>query len=147
MGMRGIEGLPVIDAKRSIMLHITADDIKKADARRPETCAAARACRRELHALEARVHLGRIYVKTTKEKWTRYQTPHALRSEIVAFDRGGTFAPGEYKLAPVTPSHKATGQQKGSTTNQDAANKRRKAKKNYKPRPYHVVTDVRVGPA
>lgn len=30
--------------------------------------------------------------------------PRSMRTEIVAFDRGGTFAPGEFRLAAPQPS-------------------------------------------
>lgn len=141
MPIKAIENLPVIDAKRPVALRITADDVRRADPKRPDECAAARACRRDLHAIEARVHLSRIYVRTTKDKWTRYSTPAALRSEIIAFDRGGAFAPGQYTLSPLKPSSRVVGQQ-GSGTNQRQKNRSQK-----KRRRYHVITDVRIGPA
>lgn len=139
MAITQINGLPIIDAKHSVNLIITANDVAKADLKDPADCVVARACRRELNAKEVRVHLGRVYVRTTPDKWTRYITPRSMRTEIIAFDRGGAFSKGEYHLS--TPSIKSTGKQQGSKTKQ-------LGKKNQKKRRSpHIVTDVRLGPA
>lgn len=137
-----IDGKPVMDAKRSLKLIITKNDCARASIKEPQDCAAARAIRRELHAKECRVHLGRVYVRTNESNWQRYVTPDALRSEIIAFDRGGAFSPGEYVLAPLPPS-KRTGKQYGA--DKKPAKKKRGGKK--RRRTPHFVRDVRTGPA
>lgn len=141
MALQAIDGKPIINAKRGAKLTITAADIKNADVKVPDSCAVARACRRELHAKEVRVHLGRVYVRTNDGNWTRYITPDAMRSEIIAFDRGGAFAPGEYNLRAPGPT-RLTGKAQGSLKNKTRSKKLQK--KRAKP---HIVTDVRVGPA
>lgn len=139
MTTKGIEGLPVLDAKQSVTLTITPNDVAKADIKDPSNCAAARACARQLHT-EARVHLSRVYIKH-RDHWTRFQTPLALRQELIAFDRGGTFAPGVYELEPVTaPSRKPIGKRQGTPPQKRGNKKLRK-------RPYHRITNVRNGPA
>lgn len=96
---------PVFDAKKPLSIKVTADDIKRADTKEPGNCAMARACKRDLHVEEARVHLTRVYIKPYGAKqWTRYATPPDLRAEIIAFDRGGKFLPGEFKLKHIKPS-------------------------------------------
>lgn len=144
-----IDGLPIIDAKRPLTLTITETDIAKANTKAPNGCAVARACARQLHVKEARVHLGRIYLRTNDSNWVRYQTPNRLRSEIIAFDRGGRFAAGDYHMRQIAPSQRANGKRQGG--NMDAAKDatRRKAtrKTPNKRAPYHLVTDVRGGPA
>lgn len=137
MPIKAIDGLPVLDAKRAIKLTVSSADIRKGDPKRPEDCAFARACRRELHVKEARIHLGRIYLRTNDHNWTRYQTPRALRSEIIAFDRGGQFEPGEFTLAPVCPSEKLG-------TSRASGPRKKKGKARSAP---HLVTNVRTGPA
>ena len=92
-----ISGLRVVDAKRDQTIRITNRDVKKGGVKDPATCAAALACRRDLQSAEAQVHIGRTYVKQGR-KWVRYVTPASLKYEIVAFDRGGKFEPGEYVL-------------------------------------------------
>ncbi len=56
---------------------------------------------------EVRVHLSRVYVRTGR-KWTRYKAANGLRTEIIAFDRGGSFEAGEYTLKPSPPSQRHT---------------------------------------
>lgn len=106
MKVKMIDGLPVIDAKRPLTLEVLPADIAKADTKHPESCAAARACVRGLKVLEARVHLGRVYLRQNKNNWVRYSTPKHLRDEIIAFDRGGTFEPGVFELGvPALKGH------------------------------------------
>jgi hypothetical protein len=141
--VRHIDGLPVVDAKRPLKLKITAGDIAKAadSTKEPDRCAVARACYRELHVKEARIHLGRIYLRTNDHNWVRYKTPPELRTEIIAFDRGGRFQPQEVVIKPVSPK-----EQKGGHTGGPMPP--RAQRKPGKPRrPYHRVEDVRGGPA
>jgi hypothetical protein len=98
-----IAGKVVQAAKGSVKIHITPRDIKLGDTKDPGACAAARALVRETGCKQARVHIGRTYL-LVDDKWLRYRTSGALRSEIIAFDRGGNFEPGEYQLHPVPPS-------------------------------------------
>jgi len=93
-----INGKRVVDATKPISIHITQRDATEGGNKNPSTCAAARAVKRDVpECVSARVHIGRVYVETPS-KWIRYNTPDALRTEIIAFDRGGEFAPGDYKL-------------------------------------------------
>jgi hypothetical protein len=128
-----INGEKVVDATKPLKLTITDRDVSLGNTKDPGACAAARACMRETHATAARVHVGRTYLKIG-EKWVRFNTGAALRSEIVAFDRGGKFEPGEYKLSPPQPSHRASGKRQGTTPT------RRTGKKRAKP---HIMTGVR----
>ncbi len=146
--LKAIDGTPVTDGKSSILLTITDGDIAKSDPKHPETCAAARAICRDFGAVEARVHLSRIYIKRKKSSlWERYVTPPNLRTEIVSFDRGGGFDPGEYRLTPVQPSNRAgvRGRYGRSGLATLAQSKRPKPKKRLKPT--NVTQNVRTGPA
>jgi hypothetical protein len=137
MRIKDIDGLPVIDATAPIILKVQSRDIKGSNTKTPDQCAIARACRRQLHVKEARIHLSRMYLRTNDTNWVRYIVPKSARSEIIAFDRGGNFEPSEFKFDKVTPS-------------QIIGQKRSKGKRiNEKPkiRKPHVVTNVRGGPA
>jgi hypothetical protein len=102
-----INGKPVVDGKKKWWLSIYDVDITTGRNKDPGNCAAARAILREHSEIRSvRVHIGRVFVELDKV-WERYQTPHSLRSEIVAFDRGGSFMPGVHKILPVAPSTKA----------------------------------------
>jgi hypothetical protein len=108
-----INGLPVVDAKRKVTLKIIAKDIRNGNAKDPASCAAALACKRQLHANAARIHLGRSYVQIGR-KWVRFLTPISLRTEIVSFDRGSSFKSGAFVLNPMQPSHRGSGKRQGS---------------------------------
>lgn len=141
MSLTNIDGLPVEDSRKPLQLVITKSDCANGDPKQPDTCAAAKALKRQCHAKEVRVHLARVYVKTTPDKWTRYVVPRSLRAEIIAFDRGGEFAPGEYYLSAARPSMKLGTKRKTPSKRTGTHPQRKRRNK------YHVVTDVRTGPA
>jgi hypothetical protein len=132
-----IKGIPVIDSKKPVTIEITSRDIENGDAKDPGNCAMARACKRARHATAAKVHLTRTYLKVDG-KWLRFRTPDSLRAEIIAFDRGGKFAPGEYTLALMPPALKLGARKK------DPRPTRKRGKKR---RAYHAVANVRSMPA
>ena len=94
-----IDGLPVKDAKKSIRLEIMREDIANARKKDSNCCAVAKACTRGLNVKAVKVHLTRLYLNTDGKCFTRYIVSGAMRSEIIAFDRGGRFQPGMYNLA------------------------------------------------
>ena len=140
--LKEIDGLPVLNATKPIELIITEKDCKGGNRKHPDTCAAAVALQREFHASEVRVHLSRVYIKTTPDKWVRYITTRPLRTEIIAFDRGGKFAPGTYHLLGVRKSMRTRNGKKQKPPKRPGAfpQKGNRTKR-------HVVSDVRNGPA
>lgn len=98
MRLLEIEGKPVVDAKQSMVLHITEKDVKAGKRKTPGQCAAAQACMRQLKATKAYVHLSRVYIEAG-DHWTRFTTSQSLRTEIVSFDRGHKFEQGAFTLA------------------------------------------------
>lgn len=135
-GLKQIDGLPIKDARKSITLEITADDVKRARRKKPNTCAIAQTCLRQPGVKEVKIHLSRAYIRSSPAVWTRYFLPRTLRSEIIAFDRGGRFAPGEYMLYKIHPSQKI-----GKKQSADAAKTGHKKHR----KPMHFVQDVRPG--
>ncbi len=128
----------VQDANGHLILEILPKDIKRATLKNPGSCATARACRRQVHR-ESRVHLTRMYIKKNGgDIWYRYFVPNALRAEIIAFDRGGTFLPGRYILMPPNPRAKLGVRRSDKGKRTVTGNKRRK---------YSYIRDVRTGPA
>lgn len=119
-----INGKKVVDATKPVTIHIKPRDCTEGENKNPSSCAAARAVKRDVpECVSARVHIGRVYVETPT-KWLRYSTPPALRTEIIAFDKGGTFQPGDYKLNAIQPSHRK-GKRSGSDTNRNRSKKPR----------------------
>jgi hypothetical protein len=89
-----------------------------------------------------RVHIGRIFVETPKE-WVRYKTPHTLRDEIVAFDRGGEFLPGSHEVKTLTEGEQRYIDDKVWRKRVAEARAREPAKKDRKKRITHIVPGVR----
>lgn len=102
-----IDGKEVVDAKRDILLHITAKDVSASLAaggqRDGFNCAAEKCAERQLGVKKAKVNLAVTYVLKGR-KWYRYWTSSPLRTEIVSFDRTGIFPPGDYWLLAVPKS-------------------------------------------
>ena len=138
--IKAIDGLPVEDARKPIIITVTKGDCSGGDPKYPATCAAARALRREFHAKDVRVHLSRVYIKTTPDKWVRYLVPRSMRTEIISFDRGGIFAPGEFQLIPPWSGHRVGKYHVGKkTAGVGKSGKKRRAAR--------ITIDVRHGPA
>ena len=74
------------------------EDIVNARKKNSNCCAVAKACTRGLNVKAVKVHLTRLYLNTDGKCFTRYIVSGAMRSEIIAFDRGGRFQPGSYNL-------------------------------------------------
>lgn len=135
-----IKGLRVINARRPVTVTITPHDVGTGKDKAPKSCAAAKGAIHSIpNCVEARVHLSRVYIKRKdRNVWERYHTSAALRGEILAFDRGGRFEPGEYILQPMGKSERQR-KRSGSDTN-------RNTKRNHvrKPRKtLHVAQGVR----
>ncbi len=104
-----IAGKRVVDASKPVTITITPRDVASGDNKNPSSCAAAKAAKHSIaECISARVHIGRVYIEQDK-KWVRYNTPDSLKQEIIAFDRGGTFAPGEYILRPISKNETTEG--------------------------------------
>lgn len=136
MPLRKKRIVPILDAKRAMTLHITAGDISRSDKKDPTHCAAALACKRMKGVKEARVHLTRVYVRQNDGNVLRYTTPARLKGEIIAFDRGGQFEPGDYTLNPPAPSQRVTGKRQG-------AKRLPRSRKGKATRKYYQFTNVR----
>jgi hypothetical protein len=123
MNIKKIDGYPVVDATEPLFLEIKSLDVGRGEAQTPDNCAIARACKRTLQIIEARVHLSRTYLRTSDGEWLRYLTPDNARTEMIAFDRGAHFEPGEYRFPPPPKSKKLGGKHK--TGPKTAAGKKR----------------------
>ena len=101
--MRMIDGMPVVDADKPVTIHITQADCERGSKKDPMRCAAALALKRVTGCDETRVHLACTYLRFGN-KWRRYATPPSLKAEIISFDRGGGFYPGDFRLRPMSPT-------------------------------------------
>lgn len=131
---RLFEGLPVVDAVEDVSIVITPTDVKNSKVKNPGECAAALAGRRELHR-EVRVFVSRMYVKdktsSGQERWIRFVTPENISREIVSFDRGASFEPGEYSFkAPSKASQLGAPNRGSSNTGKGTKHRPRKVTAN-----------------
>lgn len=101
--MRMIDRKPVVDADKPVTLQITQSDCKHGSKKDPTRCAAALALKRATGCDECRVHIACTYLRFGN-KWLRYATPPSLKAEIISFDRGGGFYPGDFRLHPMPAS-------------------------------------------
>ncbi len=146
--MRMIDSIPVEDADKPVTVHVTADDCSKGSKKDPEACAFAVALKRITQCDASRVHLGCTYLRFGN-KWLRYATPPSLKAEIISFDRGGGFFPGNFRLHPMpaalrlkpaNPNQKRTRTALRATSN---AAQRARIDKKVEARPFRRVEGVR----
>lgn len=134
--MRKLDGLPIIDAIMPISFKVTNRDIKRGGLQQPDSCAMALACKREYHYKDVRIHIHYSYI-LEKDHWVRYRTPNSVAREIVVFDRGGTFDPGEYTLLVPYKSDRI-----GAIKKLNKRSNKRIAKRHY----FHITANVRTRP-
>lgn len=139
-----IAGKRVVDATKPVTIKITPRDIADGNNKNPSSCAAAKAAKHSIEeCISARVHIGRVYIEQDK-KWVRYNTPDSLKQEIIAFDRGGSFAPGEYTLRPISAAETTEGRaRKRGETNRDRPSHTRNPRKLIAKIKRHEVTGIR----
>ncbi len=112
-GRMRLDGLPVVDAKKPLILEVTADDIKHSNPLDPAGCAAAIAAMRQEGVTKAFIHLSKAYIMNKqKTHYERYEAPRRLRTEVVAYDRGGSFEPNEFELKAPSASKTVEGARK-----------------------------------
>lgn len=131
MGLPAVQnkdGVPIIDADEDQLIVVTPNQVRHAVPGDPHRCAVALACSLLPDVVEATIHRSFSYL-TYEDRIVRYETPLALRYEIVAIDRGGHFAAGEYILRRPGKSRRlirngGTRSQKGKTNSHSSKTKR-----------------------
>ena len=123
----------VTDADESISLEVTKEDEKNASKKDLNGCAMAVAAKRCLKLKGVIISRSKAYL-IKYNKAIRCELPASVQKEIVSFDRGGGFAPGEYHLSPPSKTARLGSQYKGG--NMRNRNLRPKLKR-------HMITGVR----
>jgi hypothetical protein len=99
----------VVDAKRDITVEITKRDASVGQSKDHRKCVVAETCKKKLKLDDAIVAVRRAYL-IRGDTAVRYSVPEAVSRELISFDRGGSFAPGMYKLkAPPKIKPRGTG--------------------------------------
>jgi len=93
----------VKNASKDITIEVMKSDVQKGQTKNHKECVMANACKRALKLDGAVVSVGTVYL-IKDDVATRYRVPQSLSREIVSFDRGGSFAPGQYDLRQPEPT-------------------------------------------
>lgn len=122
-------GLVLLDAAKPLEIEVKTCDIKNSKSCHPRDCAIARALVRE-GFVEAFVFRSTVWVADGKGHLVRYGLPASLQKEVVAFDRGAKFMPGDYYLSASPNRARNKKQRAGKSPQKDAkAKARRRIKK------------------
>jgi hypothetical protein len=104
----------IINADEPLTIDVPAPLTNSKRRRNAYHCVFAEACMKLPRVAEAIVHVSTAYIRWEgEEHFTRYRVPVSLRDQIVSFDKTGGFDPGEYRLVPIQPSHRAWGKRQG----------------------------------
>jgi len=87
----------VVDATEPLNIEVTKGDVSTSKRKAHSECAMAVACKRAKHLDGVIIATSTAYL-IKGDTATRYTVPDSVGREVVAFDRGGSFEPGEYKL-------------------------------------------------
>ena len=93
----------VVDAKHNVEINVTQHDCRGGDPHAPDTCAMARAFKREYDG--AVISMSVAYL-IEGDQAIRFTVPPSVAREIVSFDRNHNFSPGEYYLKAPNKSEK-----------------------------------------
>lgn len=95
----------VEESDKYVTVRVSKNDCNGAKEMDPTNCALARAVKKEFSADGVVIGMSTSYVINGK-KAIRFETPMAVRQEIISFDRHHDFEPGEYYLKPASKSNK-----------------------------------------
>lgn len=114
----------VVNAKTDLNINLRPSDANTAKAQKHDGCAMAVACKRQCKVDGAIVSTTAAYL-VAGNKATRYFVPASVAREILAFDRGAGFTPGQYELQKPYPKRLQSGRVKARVTGEKP--QRRKA--------------------
>ena len=99
---RTYRGKPVVDSKQPLTFVVSDADVRRSEPNSPENCAGACAIKR-LNPNVEEVHMHRFVTMVEfADRVIRYQTPHAVRDQLLRFDAAQKFEPGRYHIAKVS---------------------------------------------
>lgn len=127
--------LEVVDAKRPVRIEVTEQDATKKGIKNHESCAMAVACKRKFNLDGVVISRSTAYlVKGRKAR--RFKLSPSVSREIVSFDRGAGFAPGNYHLTTFPETQRLGSRRETSTDGNGTGNG---FPKNFR----HVTTGIR----
>lgn len=93
----------IVDAKTNAHIEVTEKDANPKGIKKHNECAMAVACKRKFK-LDGVIIARSVAYLIKGNKARRFILPPSVSREIVSFDRGAGFAPGNYELSKVNPS-------------------------------------------
>ncbi len=119
--------LKVTDSDNDLEIEVLERDIRAAAKKNHTECAMAVACKRAEHADGVIISVNTAYVIKGNEA-TRFKVPQSIAREVVSFDRGSQFGPGDYALKSPRKSQRLGARQERSpsTATRPLKTKRRK---------------------
>lgn len=130
----------VADGTKPVRVEITEEDCQSGKRSDPESCAMARACRRELGCDGILVWASVAWIIKGNTA-VKYMVPASLSREIAIFDRGAEFMPGVYHLRPVSRTSSIKDASRERKRGADRRAKHGKTKTAYV---YHKTANIRV---
>lgn len=140
-------GVPMVEAKRPLMLEVTEGDSNKGAAKNSKECAFAIACKRQVPGVRKAHFFRGVAWLEYPDKLVRFILPPSMQKEIVAFDRGAFVAPGTYRLVRPSPTLTLAAMEKRNKENGKKATRSKgkdaPAKKKGKKKFSHRTANVR----
>lgn len=94
----------VVDAAANTTIEVTKANTESKAVKNHQECALAVACKQKMKLDDVIISRSMAYLIRGKTA-VRYKLPENVSREIVAFDRGGKFAAGEYDLKKPQPTN------------------------------------------
>lgn len=117
-------GIPVVEAKLPIRVHVSDEDVILAKKKDSKHCALARAAARVPNVKAAYIFRSRAFLEYP-DRIVRFLLPQSTQREIISFDRANIFASGVYQLSAVGPATTLKG---GSDYRKEAKKRKSKVK-------------------
>jgi len=114
----------VTDAGRNSVVEVTKRDTNSATVRNHKACALAVACKRKENTDGVVISVKTAYI-VKGDKATRYALPESVSREIVSFDKGGEFSPGNYRMLAPSPSIRIGSRQGGANSKPNSGKPKR----------------------
>ena len=93
----------LVDASEPLTVTVEPEDVQRGVRQDPRSCALSWACYRSQEIEEAIIYRQVAYL-VTSSSIIRYTLGRDIQTEVVNFDRHGTFETGSYRLKAPTPS-------------------------------------------
>ena len=121
------------DAKKNMYITVTKKDCAAARRKQHSDCAMAVAAKRAMN-LDGVVMAINVAYLVKNNRAFRLMVPESVQREIISFDRGGGFTPGEYRLSRPTKTKRLEYASGGNAPHKNTAKYRE---------PKHQTTGIR----